>query len=143
MSYRVHINNFQPFGNNEFPQEFKDFLLSSGVKIGKDGQFDHWFEVGEFDVMRALTSLETYVRAMSSEIESLWDFSYAMGNVNAGRICLNDALFNIVECGILFIPYNFIQNLLADGSIEFCGVMQDDRHLRCYQQIGRIRVQGC
>lgn len=141
MSYRLYVNNFQPFGNNEFPQEFKDFLLSSGVEIGVGEQFDHWFEVGEFDVMKALTALEVYVRAMSTDLD-LWDFSYPQTNVNAGRICLNDALFNIVEYGILFTPYNFIQNLIADGSIEFCGLMKDDRHLRCYRQVGRIRVQG-
>ena len=141
MSYRLYVNNFQPFGNNEFPQEFKDFLVSSGVEIGVGEQFDHWFEVGEFDVMKALTSLEVYVKAMCTDL-NLWDFSYPQGNVNAGRICLNDALFNIVEYGILFTTYNFIQNLIADGSIELCGIMKDDRHLRCYQQVGRIRVQG-
>ena len=79
MSYRIKVNDTQIFGNNEFPSPFFDFLRESGVKIDEEGLFfNHTFnvgEVGEFDVMKAISAIEKSIEEYSESVSgSLWDF---------------------------------------------------------------------
>lgn len=54
MSYRTKINGSQIFGNNEYYQEWIDFIKSQGIEVGEECQYE-----GEItDFMKALEVVE-------------------------------------------------------------------------------------
>ena len=44
MAYRTRVNGVQIFGNNEYYEEWAEFLKSKGIEIDEDGCYD-----GEID----------------------------------------------------------------------------------------------
>ena len=57
MSYRTYINGTQVFGNNDFYQEWTDFLQSKGIEIDEDGLYDGYIDdlQGMFNVIDRIT----------------------------------------------------------------------------------------
>jgi hypothetical protein len=57
MSYRTRINEVQIFGNNEYYQEWIDFIRSEGIKDDEDGVYDGYIEnlQGMFDTIDIIT----------------------------------------------------------------------------------------
>ncbi len=49
MSYRTNIDNTQIFGNNEYYQEWMDFIKSKGIEVDEDGHYD-----GEIDDVQGI-----------------------------------------------------------------------------------------
>ena len=57
MSYRTEINNFQVFGNNEYYQEWIDFLKSENIEIDEEGSYDGYIDnlQGMFNTIDKIT----------------------------------------------------------------------------------------
>lgn len=57
MSYRTRINGVQIFGNNEYYQEWIDFIRSEGIKDDEDGLYDGYIEnlQGMFNAIDIIT----------------------------------------------------------------------------------------
>lgn len=54
MSYRTNVNGTQIFGNNEWYDEWGEYLISKGIKISDEGLYE-----GELDdFMEALEVIE-------------------------------------------------------------------------------------
>ncbi len=49
MSYRTEIDNTQIFGNNEYYEEWIDFIKSKGIEVDEDGSYD-----GEIDDIQGM-----------------------------------------------------------------------------------------
>lgn len=62
MAYRIQVNGVQIFGNGEAPKAFLDFLREQGVDIDEDCCFEHTFEVGTLDIMKAVDAIEQAVK---------------------------------------------------------------------------------
>lgn len=59
MSYRTKINGTQIFGNNDFYQEWIDFIRSEGIEVDEDGAYDGYIKnlQGMFDVIDRIAKL--------------------------------------------------------------------------------------
>lgn len=57
MSYRTRINGVQIFGNNDYFNEWADFLKSKGIEIDEDGCYDGNIDdvMGMFEVIDKIT----------------------------------------------------------------------------------------
>ena len=63
MSYRTYINHVQVFGNNEFYQEWLDFIQSQGIEVSEECTYD-----GEItDVMGAIKTIEKIILRLAEE----------------------------------------------------------------------------
>ena len=151
MSYRIKVNNTQIFGNNEYPSHFLDFLRESGVKINEDCSFNHTFNVGEFDVMKAISAIEKAVEEYSEEVScSLWDFRDKERRIKKHKgdpkmtefASIFENALEIYKNGYIFIPVFFVQSLLNDGCIKPTNCFSDKIHLHCYVQTDKITVEG-
>ena len=127
MSYRVYVNNFQIFGNNEGYTKWDDFIKSQGIEI-KDGCYDGYIT----DVMGAIKVLEEIVmdeEAKQQKRINKYDFSkhdeeinrrfgpsslfdltnipYKINN-HPDDYFLLDELIQIKENGYMFLPLTFL-----------------------------------
>lgn len=153
MSYRIKVNATQIFGNNEYPSAFLDFLRESGVKIDEDGLFNHTFEVGEFDVMKAISAIEKSIEEYAERTSlffSLWDFrgkerrieKYKNDPDGTEFASIFENALEIYNNGYIFIPVFFVQTLLNDGCIKPTNCFKDKIHFHCYVQTDKITVKG-
>lgn len=127
MSYRTTINGNQLFGNNEFYDEWTDFIKSQGIKIDDDGNYK-----GEItDFMSALSVIENITMRLHQEricnqnTKSLFDFSYVPDTVEKDKEdeygqSLLDAEIELVSNAYAFLPYQFY---------TFCKDQLDKEHL--------------
>lgn len=159
MSYRIYINGVQIFGNNDFPNEFYNFLKEHNIDIDEDGCFNHTFEVGQLDIMELIDVVESCVLSdlhthktnyKSSDYNSWFDFrnyeniiEYAESHNDRIDTTLLDVTSMIFNSGKIFTPLLITHNLLIDGSIKACGPHKDKNkvHLYCYKQIKPITIQ--
>lgn len=156
MSYRIEVNDTQIFGNNEAPKALMDFLREQGVEIGEENIFKHTFEVGEFDVMKAITAIEQSIKDMD-EIrhrsihppKSLWDFSNNEAIIKTAEadgdslgFNITDLALQVYDTGYIFIPVVFIHTLQNCGCIKPTRPYADGKHLHCYVQTDRITIKG-
>ena len=151
MSYRIKVNDTQIFGNNEFPAPFLDFLRESGVKIDEDGLFKHTFNVGEFDVMKAISAIEKSIEEYSESVSgSLWDFRDKEKRIERCKgdpdmtefASIFENALEIYNNGYIFIPVFFVNSLLKDGCIKWTNCFSDKIHFHCYVQTDKITVEG-
>ena len=119
MAYRTRIEGAQVFGNNDYFQEYADFLETNGIKIDEDGMYDGYITdiKGLFDVIDKITRrliAEQHERIEKGEkdwddkpLREMADFSNSMW--------LNDEtpvlVFNmrIMEDAYIFLPYQVYQ----------------------------------
>ena len=63
MSYRVSLDDYQIFGNNEEYEEWDDFIRSQGIEIDEEGSYD-----GEItDVMGIFVTINKIIRRLQKE----------------------------------------------------------------------------
>lgn len=63
MSYRVSLDDYQIFGNNEEYEEWDDFIRSQGIEIDEEGCYD-----GEItDVMGIFVTINKIIRRLQKE----------------------------------------------------------------------------
>lgn len=126
MSYRTNVNGVQLFGNNCYYEEWIEFIKSQGIEISEDGCYH-----GEItDFMGALEACEKIVLNIDTErtnelqrlrekhknsdketknwferhYSNIFDLSYIRKNIDEGNSYLFDELYNLIDCGYLFIP---------------------------------------
>ena len=138
MSYRTNVNGYQIFGNNEWYQEWADFIESEGIKIDEDGLYDGYIDnlQGVFDVVDKITRRlinERHEQVVVGELtfnekpyKELTDFS--------DSIWLDDEtpvlMFNIqmIEHAYCFLPYQLFK--AVEDIIEKCA----------YGELGAVKL---
>ncbi len=128
MSYRTSINGNQIFGNNEWYQEWGDFIESEGIEIDKEGLYDGHIEniQGMFDVIDKITRRlidERHEQVVAGELT--WDKKpYKELTDLSDSMWLNDEtpvfMFNIqmIEHAYCFLPYQLFK--AVEDTIEKC-----------------------
>lgn len=128
MSYRTSINGVQIFGNNEYYQEWIDFIRSEGIKDDEDGLYDGYIEnlQGMFNAIDIITRgliNDRHNQVVAGELtwegkpyRELTDLSESMW--------LNDEtpllMYNIqmIENAYCFLPYQLFK--AVEDIIEQC-----------------------
>lgn len=125
MSYRIYVNDMQCLGNNECPKVLIDELKRQGCNMDEDGCF-HNFEIKELQPI--ISALEQYIVDANDWAvnKSYWKRSIAdftdifekdkdYGNGLTWRVS------EYIECGYLFVTFNFLNAIKGDYSVDFGG----------------------
>ena len=115
MAYRTRINGVQIFGNNEYYEEWANFLKSKGIEIDEDGCYDGEIDdvMGMFETIDKITKL--LIKEQHENVEKgVKDF---MGNPSKELADLSNSMwlsddtpvlrFNqyMIEHAYCFLPY--------------------------------------
>ena len=146
MSYKTRVNDVQVFGNNEYYQEWLDFIRAQGIKIGEEGDYDGYIT----DFTGAVRTCEKIVLRLESEREetrsklvrtakdpmaakdsplvaqftSLFDLSDIKRTLDGQdpdcpvRLTLSGELIQRIKYGYLFIPVMFIAACKDDIELD-------------------------
>lgn len=120
MSYRTYINGTQVFGNNEFYQEWADFLSSKGIEIDEDGLYDGYIDdlQGMFNVIDKITQKlidERHQQVLKGEkwfdkpIHELTDLSSSIWLDNKTPLLMYN--MRIIEEAYCFLPYQIFKSV--------------------------------
>ena len=120
MSYRTNVNDTQIFGNNEWYQEWIDFLKSEGIKVDREGLYDGYIVdlKGMFDTIDVITKrliAERHKKVVAGEedwegkpLKELTDLSGSMWLDGETSILM----FNVqMKMPIAFYHINFSKRL--------------------------------
>lgn len=128
MSYRTNVNDTQIFGNNEWYQEWIDFLKSEGIEVDREGLYDGYIVdlKGMFDTIDVITKrliAERHEKVIAGEedwkgkpLKELTDLSGSMWLDGETSILM----FNIqmIENAYCFLPYQVFK--AVEDIIEVC-----------------------
>lgn len=98
--------------SDDEPKEFMDrwveFIKSQGIEVDEDGRYDGYF----WDFMGALEILEDMTMYKEKQIQkkcnqSLFDWSEISYEIENGESSLLDETLDIIENGVMFVPYEF------------------------------------
>ncbi len=115
MSYRTRINDTQIFGNNEFYQEWADFLSSKGIEVNEEGLYDGYIDdlQGMFDVIDRITRKlinDRHEEVLKGEKDwqgnpyrELTDLSKSMWLTNNTPLLMYN--MQMIEHAYCFLPY--------------------------------------
>ena len=92
----------------EFMDRWVEFIKSQGIEVDENGCYDGYF----WDFMGALTILEdmTMYKAKQHQKEygeSIFDWSDISDEIEGEGTSLLDETLDIIENGIMFVPYEF------------------------------------
>lgn len=128
MSYRTNVNGCQIFGNNEWYQEWADFIESEGIETDEDGLYDGYIDnlQGMFDVIDIITrGLINYRHNQVVAGELAWEGKpYTELTDLSDTMWLTDStpilMFNIqmIEYAYCFLPYQLFK--AVEDIIEKC-----------------------
>lgn len=128
MSYRTNVNGYQIFGNNEWYQEWGDFIESEGIKVSEEGLYDGYTDnlQGMFDIIDKITRRlidERHEQVVAGD--RTWDDKpYTELTDLSDSMWLDDKTpvlkFNImmIEHAYCFLPYQLFK--AVEGIIERC-----------------------
>ncbi len=128
MSYRTNVNGTQIFGNNEWYQEWDDFIESEGIEIDEDGLYDGYIEnlQGMFDVIEKITRRlidERHEQVVAGELtwkgepyKELTDLSESMWLDDETSIL--EFNIHMIENAYCFLPYQLFK--AVEDIIEQC-----------------------
>lgn len=129
MSYRTSVNDTQIFGNNEWYQEWIDFLKSEGIEVDEeDGLYDGYIDnlKGMFDTIDVITKRlidDRHKKVIADEknwngkpLRELTDLSGSMWLDGETSILM----FNVqmIENAYCFLPYQLFKAI--ENKIERC-----------------------
>lgn len=120
MSYRTYINGIQVFGNNEYYDEWFEFIRKQGIHIGEEYRYEGTLT----DFMGAIEACESVVMRLEAErialrakagplenrYSSLFDLGYIKEKIlhpdpaRAYNARLFDELYDLSDSGYLFLP---------------------------------------
>lgn len=123
MSYRTYVNEHQIFGNNEYYQEWFDFIKSQGIEVSDEFTYDGYIT----NVMGAVKAIEKIILRKAKESEEtiisrngktfkhckLFDFSNEYGKIIMDRedkygMELTDHILFIEDMSYMFMSVAFI-----------------------------------
>jgi hypothetical protein len=129
MSYRTNVNGTQIFGNNEWYQEWADFLKSEGIKVDEeDGLYDGYIDnlKGMFDVIDKITKKlinDRHEKVVASErdwgdkpYKELTDLSGSMWLDGETSVLMFD--IQMIKNAYCFLPYQLF--MAVEDIIEEC-----------------------
>lgn len=124
MSYRTYVNEHQIFGNNEYYQEWFDFIESQGIVVSDEFTYDGYIT----DVMGAIKAIEQIILRKAKESEEtiigrngktfkhckLFDFSNEYEKIIMDRedkygMELTDHIMFIEDIAYMFMSVAFIK----------------------------------
>ena len=116
MSYKTYIEDTQVFGNNEYYEEWADFIESQGIKIGEDGDYDGEITdvQGMFDVIDKITkrlikeSHEQVRKGKTRFGEPYKELADLTAIINEGENILLSNIYAIKHA-YCFLPYQVYQ----------------------------------
>lgn len=121
MSYRVYVNDYQCLGNNEFPEVLRKALNKQGARIypSNDCIF-HNFEIKELQPI--IEALEQYIIEkeewyINNNYGSIADFKTILDECKNKNLTYR--ISNLVECGYMFVTYNFLKAIDKDYRTEW------------------------
>lgn len=131
MSYRTYINDTQVFGNNEYYQEWADFLSSKGIEIDEDGLYDGYIDdlQGMFNVIDKITQNlidEKHQQVLKGEkwldkpIHELTDLSDSMWLDNKTPLLMFNIM--VIKEAYCFLPYQVfksVENLIEKAETPY------------------------
>lgn len=121
MSYRTYINNTQIFGNNEWYQEWIDFIKSEGIEVGEDDDYDGYIT----NIHGLFSTINTIIKRLIDEQhqkvvngETNWNdepkkdlynftdsYNFYCKEYDGKQSSILDFNFYILNNSYLFIPY--------------------------------------
>lgn len=118
MSYNTYINGTQIFGNNDFYQEWADFLSSKGIEIDNDGLYDGYIDdlQGMFNVIDKITQKlidERHQQVLKGEkwfgkpMHELTDLSQSIWLDNKTPLLLYNMM--MIKEAYCFLPYQVFE----------------------------------
>ena len=120
MSYRIYVNHYQCLGNNECPKVLVEELKRQGCEMDVDHCF-HDFEIKELQPI--IEALEQYIFEVDDRIKKrhngvgLGDYTEEFQRWKRGSFTLE--VENMVECGYMFVSYNFLKAIEGDYEEDF------------------------
>lgn len=108
MAYRTRINGVQIFGNNEYYEEWADFLKSKGIEIDEDGCYDGEIDdvMGMFETIDKITKL--LIKEQHESVEKgVKDF---MGNPSKELADLSNSMWLSDTTPVLIFNQQMIEN---------------------------------
>ena len=130
MSYRTNINDTQIFGNNQWYQEWIDFLKSEGIEVDEDdGFYDGYIDnlKGMFDVIDKITKRlinDRHKKVVAGErdwegkpLKELTDLSGSMW-LKDDKISILTFNIQMIENAYCFLPYQVFK--AVEDVIEGC-----------------------
>lgn len=131
MSYRTKINGKQLFGNNEWYEEWGEYLISKGIEIDDEGLYE-----GELDnFMEALEVIEKITmnieakrrerkeaggKFFSQSIFDNGDIYDSLVNDDEHYESLFDKEVEIIKYGYMFLPIQFFK--ACEDMLEYTGI---------------------
>ena len=131
MSYKTNVNGTQIFGNNEWYDEWGEYLISKGIKISDEGLYE-----GELDdFMEALEVIEkitmnieakrrerkeTGGKFFSQSIFDNGDIYDSLVNDDEHYESLFDKEIEIIKNGYMFLPIQFFK--ACEDMLEYTGI---------------------
>lgn len=150
MSYRTYVNDVQIFGNNEYYDEWIDFIKSCGIQVDEDGDYE-----GDItDFMGALVVVEKITLKLnqkhdelerewagkigSNKIKRYFDFTYipekfkdTNNPVDELDNSLFDSLKDMVENSYALLPYTFYK--ACEELLQRDHIYTTPGHFYCYK----------
>lgn len=132
MSYRTKVNGKQIFGNNEYYEEWGEYLQSKGIEINEEGcykgELDNFMEA--LEVIEKITmNIEAKRRERKKAGEKFYSQSiFDNRNIydsltNNSKPCyesLFDKELAIIKNGCMFLPIQFFK--ACENIIEYTGI---------------------
>lgn len=134
MSYRTRIQDVQIFGNNEYYEEWIDFLESKGIEVDEDGCYDGEIDdlQGMFNVIDKITQRlieERHNRVKKGEkslngkpITELADLSQSIWLDDKTPLLRYN--IQIIENAYIFLPYQVylaVENIIEETNEFYHG----------------------
>lgn len=151
MSYRTYVEEVQIFGNNEYYEEWIEFIKSQGISINSD----EYYQGNIRDFMGALSCIESIVLRINREreafkkeweekgirlrhpIQSYFDFTNIPSEVESQdptdkyNNSLFDKLYDLLDNSYAFLPYTFFK--ACEDKLEQDHVFSTDGHFYCFK----------
>lgn len=139
MSYRISVNGHQIFGNNESYEEWSEFIISQGIEIHEEGNYEGEITdfMGALEVIERITMKLYQSRKAQPELVNLFDFETIPKNVEAAdpndkfRSSLFDEEMEYISHSYALLPYQFY--LACKDKLETDKMYRIPGHARCYK----------
>lgn len=127
----------------EFMDRWVEFIKSQGIEVDENGCYDGYF----WDFMGALTILEDMTMYKAKQYqkeygESIFDWSDISDEIEGGGTSLLDETLDIIDNGIMFVPYEFYRACKGKLAWEYSVPMEKTPGHRYNFHVRRVGPQS-